>query len=139
MLKARLSEFLDAVREGEDILVTDRGRPIARITAVRDQHHREGRRDQLIRAGRLRPPRRRIPKDFYSRALPADPKGRALAALLEERREGRWGSGTRRRSFRFVSHKPKRRSRGSGIAKIRTSRSGRARGLSRPLVTVITE
>lgn len=88
-LKARLSEFLDAVREGQDVLVTDRGRPVARITPVRDRQQKEGRRDLLIRSGRLRPPLRRVPKDLYDRALPADPKGRALAALLEERREAR--------------------------------------------------
>ncbi|MGQ0643209.1 MAG: type II toxin-antitoxin system Phd/YefM family antitoxin [Gemmatimonadaceae bacterium] len=88
-LKARLSEFLDAVRDGQDVLVTDRGRPIARITAVRDRQQRDARRDLLIRTGRLRPPQRRMPRDFYSRELPADPKGRTLAALLEERREGR--------------------------------------------------
>lgn len=88
-LKARLSEFLDAVRAGQDVLVTDRGRPIARLTPVRDQHQKDGRRDLLIRTGRLRPPQRRLPKDLYSRHLPADPKGRTLAALLEERHEGR--------------------------------------------------
>lgn len=88
-LKARLSEFLAAVREGQDVLVTDRGRPIARITPVRDREQAQGRRDLLIRSGRLRPPQRRAPKDLYARDLPADPKGRALAALLEERREGR--------------------------------------------------
>jgi prevent-host-death family protein len=88
-LKARLSEFLDAVRQGQDVLVTDRGRPIARITPVRDRHQEQGRRDMLIRTGRLRAPQRRVPKDLYARALPGDPKGHALAALIEERREGR--------------------------------------------------
>lgn len=86
-LKARLSEFLDAVREGQEVLVTDRGRPIARLAPVREQQQEQSRRDLLVRAGRLRPPTGRLPKDLYSRALPADSKGRALAALLEERRE----------------------------------------------------
>ncbi len=87
-LKARLSEFLDAVRQGQDVLVTDRGRPIARITPIRDRQQEQGRRDLLMRTGRLRAPRRRAPKDLYARALPADPEGRVLAALLEERRKG---------------------------------------------------
>lgn len=30
-LKARLSEYLDRVRGGEEIVVTDRGRPVARL------------------------------------------------------------------------------------------------------------
>lgn len=38
-LKARLSAYVDAVREGEEVLVTDRGRPIARIGPVRGAGH----------------------------------------------------------------------------------------------------
>jgi len=88
-LKARLSAYLDAVREGEEVLVTDRGRPIARLAPVRGAQQDVSRRDLLIRAGRLRPPSGRLPKDFYPRVLPADREGRSLTALLEERREGR--------------------------------------------------
>ena len=88
-LKARLSAYLDAVREGEEVLVTDRGRPIARLAPVRGAQQDVSRRDLLIRAGRLRPPSGRLPKDFYTRVLPADREGRSLTALLEERREGR--------------------------------------------------
>src|SRR5271165_4411399 len=33
-LKARLSHYLDVVREGGAVIITDRGRPIARITAI---------------------------------------------------------------------------------------------------------
>ena len=87
-LKARLSSYLDAVREGEEILVTDRGRPIARIAPVRGEAQQENRRALLIRAGRLRAPTGRLPEDFYTRALPADSAGRTLAALLQERNEG---------------------------------------------------
>lgn len=87
-LKARLSAYLDAVREGEELLVTDRGRPIARIGPVPGEGHEASRRNQLIRAGRLRTPTGRLPRDFYTRTLPADPTGRTLAALLEERDAG---------------------------------------------------
>ncbi len=34
-LKARLSEFLSQAADGEDIVVTDRGRPIVRLVAFR--------------------------------------------------------------------------------------------------------
>jgi prevent-host-death family protein len=33
-LKARLSEYLSRVKAGEEVLVTDRGRPIARLVPV---------------------------------------------------------------------------------------------------------
>ena len=88
-LKARLSAYLDAVRQGEEVLVTDRGRPIARIAPVLGEHREVSRRELLVRAGRLRVPEGRVPRDFYTRALPADPEGRALKALIDERREGR--------------------------------------------------
>ena len=55
-LKARLSAFLDIVRHGEEVLVTDRGRPIARLSPVVGEEREQSRREQLIRDGRLRPP-----------------------------------------------------------------------------------
>lgn len=88
-LKARLSRFLDAVRQGEEIIVTDRGHPVARLAPVRGEFAEDARRDQLIRSGRLIPPRRPLPDGFWDRARPSDPEGRGLFALLEEREEGR--------------------------------------------------
>ena len=87
-LKARLSAFLDIVRHGEEVLVTDRGRPVARISPVVGNVREQSRREQLIRDGRLRPPTARLPKTFWTQKRPADPKGRSLAALLDERGEG---------------------------------------------------
>lgn len=86
-LKARLSAFLDIVRHGEEVLVTDRGRPIARLSPVTGNVREQSRREQLIRDGRLRPPTAPLPKTFWKQAHPADTKGRSLAALLEERGE----------------------------------------------------
>jgi prevent-host-death family protein len=85
-LKARLSAFLDIVRRGDEVLVTDRGRPIARLAPVTGAH--SGRREELIRTGRLRAPRAKLPKDFWSRKRPEDPKGKGLDALLAERESG---------------------------------------------------
>lgn len=87
-LKARLSAFLEIVRRGDEVLVTDRGRPIARLAPVSGTHSGEGRREELIRSGRLRAPRASLPKDFWNRKRPADPKGKGLAALLAERESG---------------------------------------------------
>jgi hypothetical protein len=49
----------------------------------------ESRRDWLIRTGRLRPPRRGVPAEFWGQPRPSDPEGRSLFGLLEEREEGR--------------------------------------------------
>ncbi|MEO7083832.1 MAG: type II toxin-antitoxin system prevent-host-death family antitoxin [Gemmatimonadaceae bacterium] len=88
-LKARLSAFLDVVREGEDVLVTDRGRLIARLTPVRGGEHEESRRETLLRTGRLRAPSAALPKNFLTRHRPSDATGASLAALLGEREDGR--------------------------------------------------
>jgi prevent-host-death family protein len=87
-LKARLSAFLEIVRRGDEVLVTDRGRPIARLTPVSGARSAEGRLRELVRAGRLRAPRSPLPKDFWARPRPDDPRGRGLAALLAERSSG---------------------------------------------------
>ncbi len=88
-LKARLSAFLDIVRQGNEVLVTDRGRLIARLAPVTGDQHEESRRDLLVRTGRMRAPAAPLPKDFWKRRRPADPDGRSLQALLEER-DGGW-------------------------------------------------
>ncbi|HMN95248.1 MAG TPA: type II toxin-antitoxin system prevent-host-death family antitoxin [Phycisphaerales bacterium] len=84
-LKARLSAYLDLVRHGEEVLVTDRGRPIARLAPVTGDSAAEGRRESLLRSGRMMAPRGPLPSDFLQRPRPADPSGDSLAALLEER------------------------------------------------------
>ncbi|MCK5448336.1 MAG: type II toxin-antitoxin system prevent-host-death family antitoxin [Gemmatimonadetes bacterium] len=88
-LKARLSRYLDMVRAGEDVIVTDRGKPIARITPISDSLHMEERLERLVRTGEVRPPVRKDALDLDQLTRPADPEGRARALLLEERAEGR--------------------------------------------------
>ena len=87
-LKARLSAYLDIVRQGDEVLVTDRGRVIARLSPVSGELQEESRRDLLIRSGRVTPPTHALPRDFWKASHPRDAKGRSLAALLAERSEG---------------------------------------------------
>lgn len=87
-LKARLSAYLDIVRQGDEVLVTDRGRVIARLSPVSGDLQEESRRDLLVRSGRVTPPARALPKDFWKSAHPKDAKGRSLASLLADRSEG---------------------------------------------------
>jgi prevent-host-death family protein len=85
-LKARLSEYLDQVKSGDEIVITDRGRPVARLSRVDDER---GEMDELIRTGAARGPVKPLPDDFFDVPRPADPDGSVLRALLEERSEGR--------------------------------------------------
>ena len=88
-LKARLSAFIDIVRDGDEVLVTDRGRPIARLVPIRHAEQEEGRREMLLRSGRLRGPTAALAGDFFTRARSADVQGHSLATLLDERADGR--------------------------------------------------
>ncbi len=60
-LKNQLSSYLDRVKAGEEIMVTEHGRPVARITGVGDDIDRMA---ELVAAGVIRPAavqRRRLP------------------------------------------------------------------------------
>jgi antitoxin (DNA-binding transcriptional repressor) of toxin-antitoxin stability system len=88
-LRARLSALLDIVRQGEDVVVIDRGRPVARLSLIRGTELEESRRGELLRSGRMRAPSASLSADFWQRRRPSDAKGRSLAALVEERGENR--------------------------------------------------
>lgn len=85
-IKARLSEYLARVRGGEEVVVTDRGRPVARIVPVED---REPHLVELERQGLIRGPSARLPDDFLDRARPALEGSSLVDAVIEERAEGR--------------------------------------------------
>jgi len=91
--KAKLSEYLAAVEAGEEVLITDRDRPVARVVGVEDGDGREDeemrRMRRLERAGVVRIGTGKLPADFWDREMPEDPDGSVLAALLDERRNGR--------------------------------------------------
>jgi len=89
-LKASLSRYLAGVKAGEEVLVTERGKPIAKLAPIRKPEDQEEQRlREMERQGLLRIGSRRLPKGFWAKPRPNDPKGKALEALLEERREGR--------------------------------------------------
>jgi len=84
-----LSQYLSAVKAGEEVIVTERGRPVARISAVGADGVLEGRLEKLVREGRVRPPTHAATADELMEAAPPDPEGRSLQWLLDERAEGR--------------------------------------------------
>lgn len=89
-LKARLSSHLKRVKAGQEVLITDRGQPIAKLVPLENQAERGSRRERLAKAGllilgrgRLRPSLR-IPLEGDTSLGQG-----VLEALIEERREGR--------------------------------------------------
>jgi len=88
-LKARLSDYLDKVKAGAEVLITDRGRPVARLVPIRRAKHMRPVLSKMEKQGLIRLGTGKIPKDFWRMPRPEDPQGLVLQALLEERREGR--------------------------------------------------
>lgn len=87
-LKARLSEYLRRASAGEVVVVTDRGTPVARLVPLSRELATEGRVAELVRAGLARAPHRPLDIDLLLQGRPADPEGRSLEMVLEERAEG---------------------------------------------------
>ena len=88
-LKAHLSEYLNQVKAGGEVLITDRGKPIARLVPIaRSRTHKEAL-IQMEKQGLIRLGSGKLPKDFWSMPRPEDRDGLVLKALLEEREAGR--------------------------------------------------
>jgi prevent-host-death family protein len=89
VLKAHLSEFLETVKAGEEILVTARGRPVARIIPLGPREHLPEELLELERRGVARVGTGLLSKDFWDLPRPSDPDGRVRAALMRERGDDR--------------------------------------------------
>ena len=87
-LKAQLSEHLRHVRQGEVVLITDRGRPVARLVPIDPTDRWEDDLRAVLEAGQLRPGTGLLPDDLWTAALPSDPGATVLQALRAEREEG---------------------------------------------------
>jgi len=89
-LKAGLSRYLERVKAGHEVLVTDRGEPVAKLVPIAAEARRGSRRERLVRQGLLIPGRGRVRASLLKPPAGNAARGRAvLDALLEERREGR--------------------------------------------------
>lgn len=89
-LKATLSQFLAYVKKGEELLITERGKPIAKIIPLR--HSPAAGLSELYeleRAGVVKIGSGHLPKNFWTTRRPVDARGLARKALVMERSEGR--------------------------------------------------
>ena len=86
-LKARLSEHLRLVKSGHELVITERGVPVARVLPLDDGERKSTRRLRLTRSGSMKPGRGKLPA-----ALKKPPSGprlgkSVLEALLADRGE----------------------------------------------------
>jgi prevent-host-death family protein len=84
-LKARLSEHLRQVKSGHELIVTERGVPVARLLPLDDGERRSTRRFRLTRAGVLKPGRGKLPARLKRAPEGSSSGAGVLAALLAER------------------------------------------------------
>lgn len=89
-LKARLSEYVARVQTGQEIVVTDRGRPVARLISQvpRSASEEDQRLLDLQRKGLLRMGSGVLRDDFWDLERPEDSRATVRAALEAERSEG---------------------------------------------------
>lgn len=83
--KATLSQQIRHVKRGGQILITERGRPVARLVPVDPIAHEL---EDLVAAGVLRVGTGALPRGFWSLARPTDEEGSVRAAVREERETG---------------------------------------------------
>jgi prevent-host-death family protein len=89
-LKASLSEYISHVRAGEEVVITDRGRAVARIIPLRkDDSSIDARMKQLEAAGLARVGEKGLPIGFWDEPMPCVPVEAVKAAMLDEREDGR--------------------------------------------------
>ncbi len=85
-LKASLSKYLARVKAGEEVVVTERGKAIAKLVPMpRDEDAEMERLREMERRGVLTFPEREFTDDFWDLPWPEDPGDTVLKALLEER------------------------------------------------------
>jgi len=88
--KNGLSALLDEVKQGEEILITDRGKPVARLVPAVSAPDAPGRLDRLERKGLVTRGNKKLAPGWIASSPPRPARGRsALAMLLEEREMGR--------------------------------------------------
>ena len=84
-LKASISRYLKRVKAGDEVIVTERGKPVAKLVPIEQtgsipEDLRDMEKEGLISVGTGK-----LQKDFWKLPRPKDPKGLVLKAVLEER------------------------------------------------------
>jgi prevent-host-death family protein len=86
-LKAGLSGYLKRVKAGEEVVVTERGKAIARLVPFTRSGPTPAELEALERAGVLRRGTGTLGARFWEAPRAADPEGSVRKALLEEREQ----------------------------------------------------
>jgi len=74
-LKARLSKYLNRAEAGEEILITDRGKPVARLLPISRKRAVRGTMAAMEKRGVIRLGSGKLPKDFWTMPKAEDSEG----------------------------------------------------------------
>ena len=87
-LKAQLSAHIQLVRDGEEVLVCDRNKPVARIVPCRLEDRSE-QEQRLVARGVLMPPLKKRPASVSWPEPPGNVSDKAMEQVWREERESR--------------------------------------------------
>ena len=87
-LKMLLSAYLRRVKAGEEVLVTQRGRPIARLVPISSPTVLPEHLGELEKNGLLRRGEKPLSADFWDLPRPVDPGAVVRSTVSREREEG---------------------------------------------------
>jgi prevent-host-death family protein len=87
-LKVYLSQYLNQVKAGNEVLITDHGKPVARLVPILRTKAASESLSRMEKQGLIKLGSGKLPKDFWTMPRGEDPKGLVLKALLEERDSG---------------------------------------------------
>ena len=87
-LKASLSKHLRSVKAGEEVLITERGRPIAKLSPAGSFETLPHDLIEMEKHGLIKLGPGKLAKGFWELPRPKDPKGLVRKAVLREREEG---------------------------------------------------
>ena len=88
-LKMLLSAYLRQVKTGEEVLITEHGRPIARLLPIENPASLPNHLLDMEKTGLLKRGEKSLPADFWNLPRPADPRGAVRSTVLGEREKGR--------------------------------------------------
>lgn len=87
-IKAQLSRYLRQVKAGEEVLITERGTPVARLVPIGPAGSDAERLRELERQGLVRVGTGKIPPGFWKLPRGRDPRASVRKAVAEERESG---------------------------------------------------
>ena len=85
-LKASLSSYLDIVKSGEEVVVSDRGRPIARLVPI-DRRDGSDQFVRLERSGQARLPKKKMPSYLWKSVPETELSEGTLTEMMMNERE----------------------------------------------------